>query len=334
MFNYIRRAPYSTGVTQEFLQGILLRAQEATAKKAAPATKSRKSTDKRAQQRAGGSNARRNAQQKSVGTVTPRVKPTFNHSIINRQPQFKKKEVKGMNSSEGAEDLIEAFESTNDSAGRSRSKIRTSASSRRSTPAKKRDVPGMVRKTNPNNVLAPVTRNIQNSEDYIPQQPTLASLLKFYPALPNTPASRLINYSLGLMKDADFPLYRQANYGVLEHLNEPPKNATFSLKTPSFGQYTESMPLTFEKEKMFKNLTVKADPESFDSVVLGRYQQLAPLEANQFKSLTRDNAKRKELLNNSEVVRQSLQGVNISPDTKQTIYQVCSGLAPIAELTQ
>ncbi|QLL32976.1 hypothetical protein HG536_0D04980 [Torulaspora globosa] len=334
MFNCIRRAPYSTGVTQEFLQGILLRAQEATAKKAAPAVKSRKSADKRSQQRAGGNSARRNAQQKSVGTITPRVKPTFNHSIINRQPQFKKKDANSMKSSAAAEDLIEAFESTNDSASRGRSKIRTSASSRRNTPAKKREVPGMVKKTSSANVWAPGTKNIQNQEAYMPQEPTLASLLKFYPGLPNTPASRLINYSLGLMKAADFPLNREANYGVLENVNEPPKNATFSVKTPSFGQYTESMPLTFEKEKMFKNLSVKADPASFDSVVLGIYQQLAPLDAEQFKSVTHDNVKRKELLSNSQIVRQSLQGVNISSERKQAIYQVCSGLAPIAELTQ
>ncbi|QLQ79856.1 hypothetical protein HG537_0C05050 [Torulaspora globosa] len=328
MFNYIRRAPYSTGVTQEFLQGILQRAQEATAKKAAPAVKSRKSTDKRAQQRTSGNSNRRNAQQKFVGTITPRVKPTFNHSIINRQPQFKKKDVKSVKSSAAAEDLIEAFESTNDSTGRGKSKIR------RSTPAKKREVAGMVKKTSFTDVVAPATRNIQKQEGYIPQEPTLASLLKFYPGLINTPASRLINYSLELMKAADFPLYRQANYGVLENVNEPPKNVTFSLKTPSFGQYTESMPLTFEKEKMFQNLSVKADPASFDSIVLGKYQQLAPLKAEQFKSVTQDNSKRKELLNNSEVVRRSLQGVNISPDTKQAVYQVCSGLAPIAELTQ
>lgn len=37
MFGKLNRAPYSTGVTQEFLQNILARAQEATAKKAGSA---------------------------------------------------------------------------------------------------------------------------------------------------------------------------------------------------------------------------------------------------------------------------------------------------------
>lgn len=332
MFSRIRRAPYSTGVTQEFLQGILLRAQEATAKKAAPVVKSRKGNGKRYQEKNGASNRRRSPQQQYTGSVTPRVKPTFNHSIINRQPQFKKKDAKSISPSAAEEDLIDAFESTSNI---DRRKPRVGSPTRRNGPIKKKEVAGLTKRGNSNKtVLAPPTRKRQIQEAYTPQEPTLASLMKFYPALPNTSASRLINYSLGLMKTADFPLYRNANYGLLEKLNEPAENVTFSLRTPTFGQYTEAMPLTFEKEKMFKNLTVEADPSSFDSVVLGRYPVLSPLEAKNFKSIAKDELKRKELATNSNIVRQSLQGLAISTDRKQAVYEVCSGLSPVAGLTQ
>lgn len=336
MFNCIRKAPYSTGVTQEFLQGILLRAQEAASKKPTPAAKPRRSSERRPQQRAGGNGARLNGQQKNVGTVTPRVKPTFNHSIINRQPQFKRKDAKSIKPAAAAEDLIDAFESTSESNTRVRGKARTNSSARRSTPVRKRDIPGIAKRAGSasSNVLTPPVRNRPIQEAYTPQEPTLVSLLKFYPGLPNTPTSRLIKYSLGLMKAADFPLYRQANYGVLESATDLPKNATFSLRTPSFGQYTESSPLTFEKEKMFKNLSVEADSANFNSVVLGKYQELAPLDVKQFMSVAKDDTKRKELVRNSKIVRQSLQGINLGSDRKEAVYQVCSGLAPITELNQ
>lgn len=331
MFGRVGRVHYSTGVTQDFLQSILARAQEATAKKAAP-PKPRKGNDRKFAKNSGGPNRRRNDQQKTSGSVTPRVKPTFNHSIVNRQPQFERKSAANAKTAVAGEELIDAFDMKGDSA---KEQSKNGKSVIRRKPQRSRDAAGLAKRTR-NSDKAPVVPPVKNNysqEAYVPQEPTVTSLLKFFPGLPNTPTSRLINYSLELMQSADFPLYRRANYGYVENPQDAVRSMTYTLKTPYFGQYTGSMPLTFEKERLFKNLTVEGDKAKFDSIVLGNYQNLAPVQKDDFKSIAKQDEKRGELTANSNVVRRSLQGINIDAARKQAVYQVCSGLKPIAELT-
>lgn len=329
----VHRAYYSTGVTQDFLQSILARAQEATAKKSAP-PKPKRVNERKFAKGSNGPNRRRTDQQKVSGNVIPRVKPTFNHSIVNRQPQFERKNAANAKTAVAGEELIDAFEATSDSA---KTQSRNGKQLIRRKPVRNREVAGLAKRTRNNADKGPLTPPVKPryvQEAYVPQDPTVTSLLKYFPGLPNTPTSRLINYSLDLMRSADFPLYRRANYGYVENPQDVPKSMTYSLRTPYFGQYTGSVPLTFEKERLYKNLTVEADPAKFDSVVLGNYLKLKPAQKDDFKSMAKQDEKREELAMNGNVVRRSLQGVDIDADRKQSVYQVCSGLKPIAELTR
>lgn len=326
------RAYYSTGVTQDFLQSILARAQEATAKKSAP-PKPRKVNVKRSAKANNAPNRRRNDQQKDFAKVSPRVKPTFNHSIVSRQPQFERKNAANAKAAVAGEELIDVFEETSKS-DNSRSKARTPVVRRKS--GRSREVAGLA-KTARNTERAPASPAVKPryvQEAYIPQEPTIPSLLKYSPALPSTPNSRLINYSLVLMRSADYPLYRLPNYGFKESSQDSPKSVTYSLETPYFGQYTGSVPLTFEREKLYKNLTVESEPAKFDSIVLGQYQELKPLQKGDFKPIAKQGSKVQELVRNADVVRKNLQKLDIDQDRRQTVYQVCSGLKPIAELTR
>lgn len=340
----LSRAHYSTGVTQEFLQNILARAQEASAKKATAAataggSKPWRTHEKRTMKtpkrdNLNPSNRGRQSQQSPNAVVTSRVKPTFNHSIVNKQPQFKRKGTTGLKSDAAEEDLINAFDSSKFS-DRKHAKKATPLSNRRTSRSK--DVPGMSRKPRRNRddtLLSPPVKPRVSQEAYVPQEPTPLSLLKFYPPLPITPTSRMISYSLDLLKSADFPLYRRANYGFISNLNDRPKSVSYTLKSPYFGEYTPASSLIFQREKLFKNLTVQADPSKFNAVVLGEYPKLKASTKNDFASIAKVGKKKEELVANSNAVRCSLQGNMMDAESKELVYQVCSGLKPISELTQ
>lgn len=335
---------YSTGVTQEFLQNILARAQEASAKKATAAangggSRSGRTYEKRnirtpKRDNFNTSNRGRHSQQSLDAVVTSRVKPTFNHSIVNKQPQFKRKGTTGLKTAAGEEeDFINAFDSSKFS-DRKQSKKATPLSNRRSP--RNKDVPGMSRKmrNRDDTPLSPPVKPRVSQAAYVPQEPTPLSLLKFYPDLPVTPTSRMISYSLSLLKSANFPLYRRANYGFVSNLGDRPKSVSYTLKSPYFGEYTPASSLIFQREKLFKNLTVQADPSKFDAAVLGEYPKLKILTKNDFASIAKVAKKKEELAANSNVVRSCLQGNLLSPESKELVYQVCSGLKPISELTQ
>lgn len=343
--NRISRANYSTGVTQEFLQNILARAQEATAKKTATAinksnskTKSRydrSSTQNSSRAKYAGSSrgrGRDGEERTTTGTVASRVKPTFNHSIVNKQPQFKKRTAAGVRNPASGDEMIDAFESTRISNQTRNNKRTANAGTRKNN--KNRGVSGSVKRTRDGNdsLDFPPVKARATQEAYLPQEPTPLSLLKFFPNLPNTPSSRLVNYSLDRMKSANFPLFRRANYGPAIPPQGSSKSLTFTLNTPYFGKYTPASSLVFEKEKQIKNLSVVEDKPKFEAAVLGKYHELKALGKNDFKAISKSDKKKEELAFNANIARHSLQGSIPDSEMKETVYQICSGLRSVSEL--
>lgn len=340
-FNKISRA-YSTGVTQEFLQNILARAQEATAKKSVTGNKSapktnwrnsRKSSQRANRSSQNASNGNSDAQRRSpVGVVSSRMHPTVNHNIVNKQPQFQRKTINDGKNAALGDDLIDAFESTkSNTLSRARSKS-TDSNYRRNN--RHRDAPGFQKKSKDNNkrleISAATSRVVQDA--YVPQEPTPLSLLRFHADLPNTASSRLVNYYLDVMKSANFPLFRRLNYGVLTRAEEPPKNLAYNINTPFFGKYTPASSLILEREKLFKNLVMSEDRSKFDSMVSGKYQELKHLEKNQFSGLTKSDKKKQEFEYNADVVRRGLESSIVDQEIKENAYQVCTGLRHLSEL--
>lgn len=310
MFGKLNRAPYSTGVTQEFLQNILARAQEATAKKAGSAANpARRDNVKKANRR--------------LKPVAPRVTPVSSPSVINKQPQFKKRKGTAMKRESEDVDLIAVM---------SNSKPRPNKKS--GSRNFRRDIPGMTKSTmakGESKLFVP-KRVVQ--KEYVPQEPTPSSLIRFCPAIPVTPASRMINYSLDALKSADYPLNRFPNYGFYDNAQGPPKHVAISLRTPSFGRYQPDYGLVFEREKFLSELSIECEPSKVGAQVSGKYQTLNQYSKEDFKTMAKSEKKKEELLKNAEVVRKSLESNPLDPAVKELLYDVCSGLKPISDLTQ
>ncbi|GAV52287.1 hypothetical protein ZYGR_0AG02780 [Zygosaccharomyces rouxii] len=312
MFNKVGRAYYSTGVTQEFLQNILARAQEATARKtdsAANPARRRRDNVKKANRRS--------------KPVSPRVKPAASPNVINKQPQFKRKNGAAMKGQSEGVDLIDVM---------SDSKPRPSKKSgfRQS----KREIPGMGKSTMVKGEGKLFVPKPAVQKEYAPQEPTPLSLMRFRPDIPVTPASRMINYSLDALKSANYPLNRFPNYGFYDNAQGSPKHIAISLHTPNFGSYQPDQGLVFEREKFISELAIECEPSKLGAQVSGKYQILKQHNMEDFKTIAKSEKKREELVKNAEVVRKSLESNPLDPAVKELLYDVCSGLKPISDLSQ
>ncbi|AQZ09365.1 RSM28 (YDR494W) [Zygosaccharomyces parabailii] len=313
MIRKVFRASYSTDVTQEFLQNILARAQEASAKKLSGAsTPNRKRWD----------NSRK-SNQRRPSKVTPRVKSTSSASVVTKQPQFKKRSNTAVKSTSEEVDLMEAL-------SESKSRPRRGPNLRKS----KREVPGMTKKTMVKVDAKPFVINQTHSTNYRPQEPTPLSLMKFHSGLCNTGASRLLDYSLKAMKTANFPLNRFPNQGFYDRVQAPPKHVAVSLQTSIFGKYMPYHGLIFKREKFLSELSIGCETSQLEATVFGKYQKLEPQTKKAFTNIAKSDKKINELAKNSEVVRKSLESNSLDPVIKKNLYDVCSGVKPISELTQ
>lgn len=312
MFCRASRASYSTDVTQEFLQSILARAQEASAKKTGPASRpNRKKWD----------NSKKSSQHRPT-KITPRVKAASSTSVVSKQPQFKKKGSASVNGASQEVDLMEALSETK--------RFRKGSDLKNS----KKQIPGMTKKTMLKVDTKPFVINQALPRDYRPQDPTPLSLMKFHPDLCNTGASRLINYSLKSMKSANFPLNRFPNQGFYDKTQGPPKHVAISLQTPSFGKYMPCHGLIFKRERFLSELAIGCEPSHLEARVFGKYPALKPQTNKSFVPIAKSDKRIKELIANAEVVRKSLESNPLDPALKEVLYDVCSGLKPLAELTQ
>lgn len=313
MFNRVGRAYYSTGVTQEFLQNILTRAQEATAKKSDALAKPVK--------RRGNDNMKRTNRRSKP--VTPRVKPAASPNVVNKQPQFKRKNGAALKREPEGVNLIDVMSG-------SKSRPVKKSGSRKYN----REIPGMTKSTMVKGEVKQFVPKPVIQKEYIPQEPTPLSLMKFHPETPITPASRMINYSLDALRSANYPLNRFPNYGFRDNVQGPPKHITISLQTPTFGKYQPDHGMVFEREKFLSELAVECEPSKVDAEVSGKYQILKQYTREDFAWIVKSEKKREELAVNSEIARKSLESNPLDPVVKELVHDVCSGLKPISDLTQ
>lgn len=316
MFIKASRACYSTGVTQEFLQNILARAQEATAKKTSPAANTarrRKDSFKKDNSKKANFHSK---------PVTPRVKPAASPNVINKQPQFKRKNGGAMKGDSEGVDLIDAM-----------SESKPPPSKKTAFRKSKREIPGMTKSTMIKGEGKQFVPKPAVQKDYAPQEPTPLSLMRFSPDIPFTPASRMINYSLDALKSANYPLSRFPNYGFYENAQGSAKHIAISLQTPNFGRYQPGQGLAFEREKFLSELAIECEPSKLGSQVSGKYQVLKQHNKEDFKTIAKSEKKREELVKNAEVARKSLESNSLDPAVKELLYDVCSGLKPISDLT-
>nr|5MRC_77 Chain 77, mS46 [Saccharomyces cerevisiae]5MRE_77 Chain 77, mS46 [Saccharomyces cerevisiae]5MRF_77 Chain 77, mS46 [Saccharomyces cerevisiae] len=165
------------------------------------------------------------------------------------------------------------------------------------------------------------------SSEYVLEEPTPLSLLEYTPQVFPTKESRLVNFTLDSLKKSNYPIYRSPNLGIL-------KVHDFTLNTPNFGKYTPGSSLIFAKEPQLQNLLIEEDPEDFHRQVTGEYQLLKPYVKKDFEKLTKSKDTVSKLVQNSQVVRLSLQSVVMGSEEKKLVYDVCSGMKPISELQQ
>ncbi|CAI4377736.1 CCN_G0013210.mRNA.1.CDS.1 [Saccharomyces cerevisiae] len=357
MFRCVSRAHYSTSVTEDFINSILARAQEATAKASSNALKLDKMKEGRMQNKRRNGNQNRNSmnnkesrgregnqgernmrlknrssdsvrankQQWNKGANTSFVKnPTGNTVVM--QPQFKKMQ-NGKNNLKGdarvEDDLLDVFNSSMEQKpvnfnGTPKSKARFQKKSHILTASKRRKAPQQQ--------LQKVIKRPVSSE-YVLEEPTPLSLLEYTPQVFPTKESRLVNFTLDSLKKSNYPIYRSPNLGIL-------KVHDFTLNTPNFGKYTPGSSLIFAKEPQLQNLLIEEDPEDFHRQVTGEYQLLKPYVKKDFEKLTKSKDTVSKLVQNNQVVRLSLQSVVMGSEEKKLVYDVCSGMKPISELQQ
>ncbi|WBF11446.1 hypothetical protein N7582_000667 [Saccharomyces uvarum] len=362
MFRCVSRAHYSTNVTEDFINSILARAQEATAKASSNAIK----MDQMKGNRASNTNRRRNQnrnnrnnnegkdiegrqgernlrlnkpapngdsihtnkQKWNRSTKTSFVKDPSETTVVV-QPQFKKMQSHKNNfkeSSKVEDDLLDVFNSSMDQKQRPNS-FNKSTKPQARFQKKNHILTASKRRNAPKQ--QPLQRPVKRpaSTEYVLQEPTPLSLLEYSPQVFPTKESRLVSYTLDSLKKSNYPIYRSPNLGIL-------KTHDYTLNTPNFGKYTPGSSLIFAKEPQLQNLLLQEDLEGLVKHVKGEYQLLKPYERKDFEKLTKSKDTVDKLVQNSRIARLSLQSVAIASEEKQLVYDVCSGIKPLSELQQ
>ncbi|CAI4059486.1 mitochondrial 37S ribosomal protein mS46 RSM28 SKDI_04G6950 [Saccharomyces kudriavzevii IFO 1802] len=358
MFRCVSRAQYSTNVTEDFINSILARAQEATAKASSNAIKFDKIKEKRTSNKSrgrsqnrnnrnydedksgnggqgeknmrlnNGDSAHANRQPWNRNTKTSFVKePSGSTAVI--QPQFKKMQnnknsLRGTSKAE--DDLLDVFNSSteqkqrpNNFNGNQKTQARFQKKSHILTVSRRRKTPQQEQ------LQRAVKRPV--SSEYVLEEPTPLSLLEYTPQVFPTKESKLINFTLDSLKKSNYPIYRSPNLGIL-------KVHDFTLKTPNFGKYTPGSSLIFAKEPQLQNLPLQENSEDLHKLMRGEYQLLKPYARQEFEKLAKTKDSLNKLVQNSQIARLSLQSVVMDPEDKKLVYDVCSGIKPISELQQ
>ncbi|CUS21660.1 LAQU0S03e07756g1_1 [Lachancea quebecensis] len=338
---------YSSTISQDFLRNVLERVKETASKKPVSSngsTRNRNSRGPRANKesrsaRDAGSNSRdnsrrtgnkfsrRNDSEEASGSRNPRI----NTNVVNRQPQFQRRTgAAGLSSKQKVdESLMDALDSVQQGNRKDRSQA---ARGRRAPKTAQKSVPGMSQSPGSVEGIVAQAKKSTVSRQYVPDEPTPLSLLKYTPKLAYSSSSRMNSFGVSTLDQNDFPLTRQVNLGVATSPSQKPVNVSFSPKTAAFGQYVPASSLIWRNERLLKNVSIRADFGQFESSVNGKYEQLKPATEKDFQAMSKNNQKRTELVNNSDVARLSLQKSNMDFASKNLVYQICSGLEPISSL--
>lgn len=345
----VGRACYSTNITQDFINDLLMRAKEATTHSAAAkkhnnnnADGTRKGSENRnpnfnrnrnnnggkfAQNRQSRgrpfNNRRNNNNNRESSDKNSAMGQTMTNSNVKsditlNQPQFANKKVAGTESV----DFIDIIQDP--------TKIK--ASSRQSFNQRRRDHRGK-RTQNRSNLprqqqdKIPIKRQIV-SEEYYPEDNTPASLLKYSSDLFHTQGSRSQSFAVKTLNDSNFPYNRGP--AISSSLKYSPLSFD-----ESFGKYMPAHSLILQREPQLKNLDVHIDNTNYLNVVKGKYNTLPVLSTKDFETISSNKTTQENLLKHSKIVGTALQNdihLNRDPTKFNVLFEVCSGLKPISEL--
>ncbi|KAG0655665.1 hypothetical protein C6P45_002920 [Maudiozyma exigua] len=346
----VGRACYSTNITQDFINDLLMRAKEATTHSAAArkhnnnnnnVNNARKGSENRnpnfnrnrnnnggkfaqsRQSRGRPFNNRRNNNNGKSSDKNRAIGQTMTNSNVKsditlNQPQFANKKVAGTESV----DFINIIQDP--------TKIK--ANSRQSFNQSKRDQRGK-RSQNRSNLprqyqdKIPIKRQVV-SEEYYPEDNTPASLLKYSSDLFHTQGSRSQSFAVKILKDSNFPINRGPT------ISSSLKYSPLSFNE-SFGKYMPAHSLILQREPQLKNLDVYIDNPNYLNVVKGKYTAPPVLSTKDFETVSSNKTTQENLLKHSKLVGTALQNdvhLNRDPTKFNVLFEVCSGLKPISEL--
>ena len=352
----IGRACYSTNITQDFINDLLMRAKEATTNSAATQKITRNNNEnfrKGSEHRNPSFNRNRNNNDgKFAQNRHPRNK-SFNNrrhnnnrdkrdstdkssaigqtmtnsdvksNITLNQPQFANKKLDGIESV----DFIDIIQDQN----------KTKTTSRKPFNQRNRDQRGKRNQNRTN--LTNLPRQLQNkipiktqiiSEDYYPEDITPPSLLKYSSHLFHTQGSRSQSFAMKILNDSNFPVNRGPS--ISSSLKYSPLSSD-----ESFDKYMPAHSLILQREPQLKNLDVQFDNTNYSNIVKGKYNTAPKLSVKDFETVSSNKKTQENLLQHSKLVGIALQNdvaLNRDPSKFNLLFEVCSGLKPISELTK
>ncbi|SCU94152.1 LAME_0F06348g1_1 [Lachancea meyersii CBS 8951] len=350
------RRLYSGAISQDFLKNVLERVKETAAKKPIqnrPNPRSRAPRRARENDESGRNNYGKKAGSRNANFNQGPVindsnmsgpsgsgKPGINATLINRQPQFRRRRAGAGASATGEMqsnnsaimDALDSSEGARFNTRKSQQLSNSSGKRNRAPRTGQRTVPGLTNASFTMEGIVAQAKKSAASEQYSPDEPTPLGLLKYAPNLSHSSFSKLNKYGLFTLQENDFPLTRPINLGLATSPSEKPRNVSLSPNVTSFGKYTPASSVAWRREKLLKNVVVSPDVSQFETMVEGKYVPLSPTSEKDFATLSKNAKKRGELVQNSDLVRLSLERSNMDMADKDLVYNVCSGLQPVSQL--
>ncbi|KAL3232582.1 Small ribosomal subunit protein mS46 [Nakaseomyces bracarensis] len=308
MASLIRTRAYSSQVTHDFINSILARAQEATSKNKEVINASRP-TGKFQNQR-GKKNFNQNRgngkriQVKDENKATP--PPT---GARTKQPQFKKAQG---NKSNGVvdNDMLDVLSKDTSKLNSRNGSINRNRNTRTQGNKKSHMINSVnvtKRTASPREVAL---RKPSDSTTFEPFIPTPMSLFPYSTPIFNLPVNNILNASMKTMKDSA------------------------AQKSCNVASYNAAKSGILDKERFLSTTKLDIDLDVLKTTMHGEYFILPMIIAKDFDKLTKKEDKRADLLKNSLAVRYALNANNMPEDKKQILYEVCTGLKPVVELSE
>ncbi|CAB4253592.1 similar to Saccharomyces cerevisiae YDR494W RSM28 Mitochondrial ribosomal protein of the small subunit [Maudiozyma barnettii] len=351
----VGRACYSTNITQDFINDLLVRAKEATTHSVT--AKNQQTQNKRTNNRNNTSNYNNNRGPRTGNNGSYKIaqngqnkERSFNNRKFNRydRQEFDNRSHKGevMTNSNAKSDITlqqPQFADKKNAGSESidfidiiqdQDKTKTH-SSRKPFTQRKRESRGKKPYTR-----STATSNYQNrqrpkvevaSELYYPEDNTPESLLKYSSDIYSIQSSRSKNLAVNELINSNFPVNRQPNFSSTS------RYTPLFQGTNSFGKYMPAHSLILQQEAQLKNHAVESDNLKFAMAVKGKYNPLLSLTSKDFESISSNKTTQESLLQNSKAVGLALQNnvdMNRDPKRFNLIFEVCSGLKPLSELNK
>ena len=351
----VARACYSTNITQDFINDLLVRAKEATTNSVKTATPKQQNGQKKGNynrnrdgerqgkfardgERSGkfardgnrpprNANGRRFNRDGQRNNQQQKSDTAQGQAMANADPnstvKFEQRQFGGRKSADtDSADLLDVLEDAPKLNARSDNK---QSFQKRRGPRVRRNASNQ---RGNDKFRAPRAPVVVESLDYHPEEITPASLLKYSSDLYHVQSSRANNFALRSMNESNFPVVRQCNIDSV-HAYTP------FLADGSFGKYMPAHSLILQKEAQLRNTEVVVNKEELLASVKGKYPQLKDHKAADFKGVSSNAATQKNLAKHSHIVRLALQNntaLNRNPEKLNIVYDVCSGLKPMSEL--